>query len=106
MSGIFSKQRIVAASGFNRWWVPPASVAIHLCIGSVYAWSIFDPTLTRTLGIVRSAAEDWTIKQTNFTYTLAIVFLGLSAAFGGRWMGVAAHELSVRSPQFAGVVDS
>ncbi len=86
MSGIFSKQRIVAAPGFNRWWVPPASVAIHLCIGSVYAWSIFDPTLTRTLGIVRSAAEDWTIKQTNFTYTLAIVFLGLSAAFGGRWM--------------------
>ena len=28
MSGRFSKQRIVAAPGFNRWWVPPASVAI------------------------------------------------------------------------------
>ncbi|MAV34825.1 MAG: MFS transporter [Planctomycetaceae bacterium] len=86
MSGLFSKQRIVAPPGFNRWWVPPASVAIHLCIGSVYAWSIFDPTLTKALGVVGSAADDWTIEQTNLTYTLAIVFLGLAAAFGGRWM--------------------
>ena len=81
-----SKQHIIADRGFNRWKVPPASVAIHLCIGSVYAWSIFDPALTRILGVVKSAPDDWTIKQTNLTYTLAIVFLGLSAAFGGKWI--------------------
>ena len=33
-----SRERIIAPPGFNRWKVPPASVAIHLCIGSVYAW--------------------------------------------------------------------
>lgn len=45
MPGLLSKERIIAAPGFNRWRVPPASVAIHLCIGSVYAWSIFNPAL-------------------------------------------------------------
>ena len=35
------KEQIVAKPGFSRWWVPVASVSIHLCIGSVYAWSIF-----------------------------------------------------------------
>ena len=44
---ILSKKHIVAKPGFNRWKVPPASIAIHLCIGSVYAWSIFNPALIR-----------------------------------------------------------
>ena len=46
--GLFSfllKDRIVAPKNFNRWRIPPASIAIHLCIGSVYAWSIFNPAL-------------------------------------------------------------
>ena len=86
MPGMLSKDRIIAPPGFNRWRVPPASVAIHLCIGSVYAWSIFDPALIKTVGVVTSAAGDWTILQTNLTFTLAIVSLGLSAAFGGKWI--------------------
>ena len=51
-----TKERIVAPPGFNRWRIPPVSVAIHLCIGSVYSWSIFNPALTRELGVVTSAA--------------------------------------------------
>ena len=43
MPGLLSKERIIAPPQFNRWCVPPASVAIHLCIGSVYAWSLFNP---------------------------------------------------------------
>ena len=39
LNDLLGKQRIVAEPGFNRWRVPPASIAIHLCIGSVYAWS-------------------------------------------------------------------
>ena len=57
MSNIFSflmKDRIVAPEGFNRWRVPPASIAIHMCIGSVYAWSIFNPALIKELGVVGS----------------------------------------------------
>ena len=45
--GFLHKDNIVAKPGFNRWLVPPASIAIHLCIGSVYAWSVFNPALTR-----------------------------------------------------------
>jgi hypothetical protein len=43
MPGPLARDRIIAPPGFNRWFVPPASIAIHLCIGSVYAWSMFDP---------------------------------------------------------------
>lgn len=44
------KRHIVAKPGFNRWWIAPASVFIHLCIGSVYAWSMFNPSLIKQLG--------------------------------------------------------
>jgi hypothetical protein len=38
MNGILSRERIIAPPGYNRWRVPVASIAIRLCIGSVYAW--------------------------------------------------------------------
>jgi hypothetical protein len=82
--GLFDKQRIVAPPGFNRWRVPPASVAIHLCIGSVYAWSVFNGPLTRVQGVVASAGGDWTLQQVVWIFTVAIVFLGLSAAVAGK----------------------
>lgn len=80
------KEQIVAKPGFNRWWVPVASVSIHLCIGSVYAWSIFNPALIKTIGIVTSSANDWALKEVVWIYSTAIVFLGLSAAFAGSWL--------------------
>ncbi len=86
MKALFSREAIVAEPNFNRWKVPPASIAIHLCIGSVYAWSIFNPALIRTQGVVVSAADDWTLRQVVWVFTVAIVFLGLSAAFAGRWL--------------------
>jgi hypothetical protein len=64
MAKFFSKESIIARPGFNRWRVPPASIAIHLCIGSVYAWSIFNPALTRIHGVVVDGLGDWTLKQT------------------------------------------
>jgi MFS family permease len=82
----FSKSRIVAPPDFNRWKVPPASIAIHLCIGSVYAWSIFNPALTRVHGVVASAADDWTLKQVVWVFSVAIVILGLAAAVAGKWL--------------------
>ena len=82
----FSKDRIIAQPGFNRWKVPPASIAIHLCIGSVYAWSIFNPPLTKVLGVAGSSAGDWELAQVVWVFTVAIVFLGLSAAVAGRWL--------------------
>ena len=88
-NSIFSfllKDQIVAKPGFNRWFVPPASVAIHLCIGSVYAWSVFNPALTKELGVVVSAADDWTLSSVMWIFSVAIVCLGLAAAVAGRWL--------------------
>jgi MFS family permease len=85
-SGFFSKERIVAPEGYNRWRVPPASIAIHLCIGSVYAWSIFNPALVRLRGVVASSSQDWTLSQVVWVFTVAIVFLGFSAAIAGKWL--------------------
>ena len=87
--GIFSfllKENIVAKPGFNRWLVPPASIGIHLCIGSVYAWSIFNLPLTNQLGVVAPAADDWNLSQVVWIFSVAIVFLGLAAAFAGKWL--------------------
>jgi len=87
--GIFSflmKENTVAKAGFNRWLVAPASIAIHLCIGSVYAWSVFNPALIKELGVVTSSANDWSLSSVVWIFSVAIVFLGLSAAFAGKWL--------------------
>jgi len=86
MAGLLSKERIVAPPSFNRWLVPPASIAIHLCIGSVYAWSIYNPALMRVFGVVTPAAEDWLLSDVVWIFTVAIVFLGLAAAIAGKWL--------------------
>ncbi|AFJ02618.1 Permeases of the major facilitator superfamily [Methylophaga frappieri] len=80
------KRHIVAKPGFNRWLIAPASVFIHLCIGSVYAWSMFNPPLVRQLGVVASAADDWRFASVVWIFSTAIVFLGLAAAIGGKWL--------------------
>ncbi len=86
MAGFFSKSRITAGPDFNRWRIPPVSIAIHLCIGSVYAWSIYNPALTKTLGVATSSSGDWALSDVVWIFTVAIVFLGLAAAIAGRWL--------------------
>ncbi len=86
MLEILSKKHIVAKEGFNRWLIAPAALGIHLCIGSVYAWSLFNPALVKRLGVVTSAADDWSLKSVVWVFTVAIVFLGLAAAVAGKWL--------------------
>jgi MFS family permease len=86
MRGILAKDRIIAEPGFNRWRVPPASIAIHLCIGSVYAWSIYNPALIRIFGVTAPAADDWSLGDVVRIFTVAILFLGASAAVAGKWL--------------------
>ena len=81
-----TKDKIIAKEGFNRWWIAPAAVALHLCIGSVYAWSIFNPALIKQLGVVVPAANDWSLSSVIWIFSTAIVFLGLAAALGGKWL--------------------
>jgi MFS family permease len=86
MLSLFDKERIIAPPHYNRWLVPPASIAIHLCIGSVYAWSSFNAPLTKVQGVLASAPADWTLRQVVWIFTVAIVVLGLAAAFAGKWL--------------------
>lgn len=72
----------------NRWLIALCAVGIHISIGSVYAWSIFTKPIIQQLG--------WSLKEVTFTFSIAILFLGLSAAFlgkiiekkGPRWAGL------------------
>src|SRR4051794_36776279 len=86
MAALLSRARIVAGPGFNRWLVPPAALAIHLSIGQAYAFSVFKLPLTKVLGVAQPAPGDWKQTQLAWIFTIAIVFLGLSAAVFGRWL--------------------
>ncbi len=99
MLELLSKKHIVAKEGFNRWLIAPAALGIHLCIGSVYAWSLFNPALIKRLGVVTSAADDWSLTSVVWIFTVAIIFLGLSAAVGGKW-------LEKVGPRMVGVVSA
>ena len=96
-----SKERIIAKPGFNRWLVPPAALAIHLCIGMAYGFSVFWLPLSKALGVtapvacapdmsfiaqVFSSQCDWPISMLGWIYTLFFIFLGCSAAVWGGWL--------------------
>ncbi|OIQ87255.1 putative MFS-type transporter YhjX [mine drainage metagenome] len=86
MTGFFSRERITASHNYNRWLIPPAALAVHLCIGQAYAFSVFNEPLTRVIGISSSAPGDWKLTTLGWIFSLAIAFLGLSAAFAGKWL--------------------
>src|SRR5690348_8110992 len=76
----------VADASYSRWLVPPAALAIHLSIGQAYAFSVFNLPLSRAIGITTSAPEDWKLSTIGWVFSIAIVFLGLSAAVFGPWL--------------------
>jgi MFS family permease len=108
------KENTIAGPGFNRWLVPPAALAIHLCIGMAYGFSVFWLPLSRALGVkaaipcgpevgfwgqLFTTGCDWQISTLGWMYTLFFVLLGLSAALWGGWLERA-------GPRKAGVVSA
>jgi MFS family permease len=82
-----SREATVAGPGFSRWLVPPAAIAVHMCIGEVYGFSVFNEPLSRLIGgAAHDSARDWTIPQIGWIYSIALVLLGLSAAVFGKWV--------------------
>jgi MFS family permease len=112
-AGILDRERIIAQAGFNRWLVPPAALAIHLCIGMAYGFSVFWLPLSRAIGIDQPVACtgltlasalftttcDWRVADLGWMYTLFFVLLGSSAAIWGGW-------LERVGPRKAGVVSA
>lgn len=75
---LLDRGRTVAPIEYNRWLVPPAALAVHLSIGQVYAFSVFKLPL-----VTRFGTE---LTPISVIFSIAIVMLGLSAAFGGTWI--------------------
>src|SRR5579863_8947912 len=85
-SSFLDREQTIAPPGFNRFMVPPAALAVHLSIGQAYAFSTFNLPLTKLLGLTHSAPGDWDLKEVGWIFSIAIVFLGSSAAVFGRWV--------------------
>ena len=105
---LLDRSRTIARPGFNRWLVPPAALAIHLCIGMIYGMSVFWLPLTHTVGTACPAGTgllgeltatgcDWSVSSLIVGFEVGIVFLGASAAIWGGW-------LERVGPRLAGVV--
>ena len=83
---ILDRNHTIAKPGFSRWMVPPAALCIHLCIGQAYAFSVFNLPMTKLLGITQSTPADWKLTDLGWIFSIAIFFLGASAAVFGRWV--------------------
>jgi MFS family permease len=99
--GFLARERTIAGPGFSRWLIPPAALAIHLCIGMAYGFSVFWLPLSKAVGISNpikcpgdlgllgravSATCDWRIPELQWTFILFFVFLGSAAFLGGGWL--------------------
>jgi MFS family permease len=110
--GLLDRDRIVATAGFNRWLVPPAALAIHLCIGMAYGFSVFWKPLQAaligadgkalpecsagavtfgekaagTLKALTATDCNWSQFDLGWMYTFFFVLLGVSAAIWGGWL--------------------
>lgn len=98
-AGFLDRERIIARPGFNRWLVPPAALAIHLCIGMAYGFSVFwlplskalpatDPSCSSLtlLGALFTTECNWRVADLGWIYTLFFVLLGCSTAIWGGWL--------------------
>src|SRR6266436_7282311 len=85
-SSFLDRESTIAPPGYNRFLFPPAALAVHLCIGQAYAFSTFNLPLTKLLHITQSAPSDWKLTDVGWTFSIAIVLLGLSAAVFGSWV--------------------
>lgn len=80
------KSHSVAGQRYNRWLVVPAALSIHLCIGQIYAYSVFNRPMTRLIGITESGEADWELTSLGWIFSIALFMLGVSAALFGKWL--------------------
>jgi MFS family permease len=78
VSSFLARERTIAGPSFSRWLIPPAALAVHLCIGQAYATSVYKTALVKHLGVGQT--------EVGIIFSIAIVMLGLSAAVGGTWV--------------------
>ena len=75
------RQATVAKPGFNRWLVPPAALAVHLAIGQIYAYSVFNAPLTKLIGISEPAAGAWHLATVGWRFQYRACDVGRVGGF-------------------------
>jgi len=96
-AGLLDRERIIARPGFNRWLVPPAALAIHLCIGMAYGFSVFWLPMSKLIpgapvcsaGFVAELSAtncNWSVADVTHIFETFIAMLGISAALWGAWL--------------------
>jgi MFS family permease len=75
---ILDREHTIAPPGYSRWLIPPAALAVHLCIGQAYATSVYKTSMVKHFDSSQTAV--------GVVFSIAIVMLGLSAAVGGTWV--------------------
>ncbi len=78
LTAVLDRERTVASHDFNRWLIPPAALAVHLCIGQAYATSVYKSSLVDHF--------DSSLTAIGIIFSIAIVMLGVSAAVFGTWV--------------------
>jgi MFS family permease len=110
-NGVLSREQTVAGPRFNRWLVPPPALAIHLCIGMAYGFSVFwlpmshilaptDPATCAAQSFISALVSttcNWSVPTVTHIFEIFIAVLGISAAIWGGWLEHA-------GPRKAGVI--
>ncbi|RUL66833.1 MFS transporter [Dyella dinghuensis] len=98
MPGLLARERTIAGPRFNRWLVPPAALAIHLCIGMAYGFSVFWLPMSKLVpgapscealgffGQLFATSCNWTVPAVTHIFETFIAMLGISAAIWGGWL--------------------
>ena len=74
----------------NRWLIALSAVGIHISIGSVYAWSVLTRPIMKEMG--------FSLAETTWTFSLAVLFLGFSAGFLGSFVEKIGPKRAASSP--------
>ena len=110
-AGWLDREKSIAGPRFNRWLVPPAALALHLCIGMAYGFSVFWLPMSRLIPNTDAAACaklgffaeltttscNWSVANVTHIFEIYIAVLGISAAIWGGWLEHA-------GPRKAGVI--
>src|SRR3954454_13033321 len=81
-----NRNHTIAVPACSRCECAPAAMQVRLCIGQAYAFSVFNLPMTKLIGISQSAPDDWKLTELGWIFSIAIFFLGASAAVFGRWV--------------------
>lgn len=69
----------VSATVQNRWLVVLGAILVQLCLGAIYAWSVFTPALKDA---------GWSSLETQLVFSVGLVVFALVMVFAGRKLRV------------------